>query len=372
MSLIRRRSLLALAVILAGALVPTPAAAAGNVSVVTTGLDSPRGITFWGEHLYVAEAGHGNGTPGSIGATSRISRVNTNTGTHTPFVSGLFSIKLGDVEAVGASGLTVSEETLYAIMAENSRAPGQNTQLALAQAGHLLAFHHNGSMTDVASVGNSDYDFTKTLSPSLNQEIDANPNDVKAFGDDFFVADSGSNTLTLVSEERPFVLKHFPARYGDASFPSDEVPTCVAMSWGTLYVGTLAGHLFKMNAFGFGDATPVIPKDAGGNDLLTHVTGCTNDRWGNLYLVNMFGGGAPFSPPFFVGNVVKFNPMSGQGSVLASSGTPGNGALLLPYMPTLGKDGNLYVTAGAICAADGSTQLPSCNTGGRVVKIALS
>src|SRR5207248_3788909 len=50
--------------------------------------------------------------------------------------------------------------------------------------------------------------------------------------------------------------------------------------------------------------------------------------------------------------------------------------LILPYMPTIGPDGNLYVTAGAICPADGSFQgggpfnpcLAGGKPGGKVVK----
>ncbi len=56
-----------------------------------------------------------------------------------------------------------------------------------------------------------------------------------------------------------------------------------------------------------------------------------------------------------------------------------NPALFFPYMAKVGPDGNLYVTAGAICRADGTTSFGGghvpCSVGtmkgGRLVKINL-
>jgi len=78
----------------------------------------------------------------------------------------------------------------------------------------------------------------------------------------------------------------------------------------------------------------------------------------------MFGSGPVFVPPpaskFFIGNVVKYDTESGQFSMLADG-------LTLPYMDTVGPDGNLYVTVGSICPT-----FPGCGgaTGG-VIKITL-
>ncbi|HEV2476641.1 MAG TPA: ScyD/ScyE family protein, partial [Candidatus Dormibacteraeota bacterium] len=59
MSLKRRHlfALPALAVVVA--MLPSQAAAAPTVSVVTSGLDSPRGVAFFHGKLVVGEAGHG-------------------------------------------------------------------------------------------------------------------------------------------------------------------------------------------------------------------------------------------------------------------------------------------------------------------------
>src|SRR5207302_1028657 len=209
-------------------------------------------------------------------------------------------------------------------------------------------------------------------------EDDANPNGVLATERGFWIRDSGSNTLSFAANDgHVSQVQYFGWRdLNPDNFPSDDVPTCVAKGDEALWVGTLAGHLYRVDEDG---VKLVTPKDSAGHTLLTHVTGCTSDGEGNLYLVNMFGPGIPFtSPSFFQGNVVKYNSESGKGSVLASSAT--NPILILPYMPTIGPDGNLYVTAGAICPADGSSPFPPgapnpCmaggKAGGKVVKINL-
>jgi hypothetical protein len=125
--------------------------------------------------------------------------------------------------------------------------------------------------------------------------------------------------------------------------------------------------------------TQVTPMDASGNQLLSHVTGCTSRGEGTLYLVNMFGPGTFGDQAFVNGSVVKYNTETGKGSVLADAFH--NASLFLPYMPSFGPDGNLYVTAGAVCdlAGDNPFQGAPFNPcmlgnkkGGRVVKITIN
>ena len=57
-----------------------------------------------------------------------------------------------------------------------------------------------------------------------------------------------------------------------------------------------------------------------------------------------------------------------------------NPALFLPYSAKFGPDGNLYVTTGAVCNADGTSSFGGGNLpcaigekkGGRLVKISLN
>lgn len=384
---------------LVAALVPSPAAATTTVTLVASGLDSPRGVAFVGSGAAVAEAGHGSDNPADcvgagfekvcFGNTSQISWVNTATGSHTPLVKGFFSLHAG-FDTLGMSGLSTREGKLYGQIAVTSReVPPQFT--IGKQAGHLISVNtHNKTWQSIASVGDFDFDYTDANFTQPNpmvcgacpgtQEHDANPNDVLATSQGWLVVDSGSNTVTRVGKNGTMnVLHHFPWRDPNFhNFPSDEVPTCVTSSNEALWIGTLAGHLFRLEE---DEATQVTPRDSAGNALLSHVTGCTSGDNGTLYLVNMFGAGNPGNPSFFNGNVVKYDTESGKGSMLADA--LHNPALALPYMAKVGPDGNLWVTSGAICPVDGSNPfagapfpVPNFCTvggkkGGRLLKLSL-
>ncbi|HSS60111.1 MAG TPA: ScyD/ScyE family protein [Candidatus Limnocylindrales bacterium] len=372
----RKRHLFALlAAGVAVFLLPIPAAAAPTVTTVTSGLDSPRGIAFFHGKLMVGEAGHGGSDcfspPGAppdvqlcIGATSRVSRVNSN-GTHTPFVSGLFSVVTPEGEALGVSGLSASDDRLLVQIGLTPREVPSSNTLGQKQAGQLISIRPNGTWKAIAPVGAFDFDYTTTL--PAPQEHDSNPYGVLASGDGAYVADAGSNTLDWVNEHGKIkIVAYDPFRTNPPTFPTDSVPTCVVRTEDGLLVGELAGRLLKVHGSTF---TTIDLKDSAGNSLLSHVTGCTTDRQGNVYLVNMFGPGPVFTPPpaskFFIGNVVKYNPESGKASMLIDG-------LRLPNMDTVGPDGNLYVTIGAVCGpTPGPAGSPCAGLTGGVIKIVL-
>ena len=377
------------------ALLPGPAAASPTVSLVAWGLDSPRGVAFIDSKAFVAEAGHGSNNPADcfagpfgqmcIGNTSQISWVNTHTGAHAAIATGFFSITLGQEGALGASGLSARGGKLYVQIGATAREMPPTSEIG-KQAGSLLKVNPtNGHWTTIANTGNFDFDFTTQFTQPNpaecgqcpgTQEHDANPNDVLATSNGLLVADSGSNTLTKVGDKGQMeVLSYFPWRDPNPmNFPSDEVPTCVATGGGAIWIGTLSGHLYR---FADTKATLVTPTDSAGKALLSHVTGCTS-RGGNLYLVNMFGAGQFQDPTFVDGNVVKYNTASGKGEMLADAFH--NPALFLPYSAKFGPDGNLYVTTGAVCNADGTSSFGGGNLpcaigekkGGRLVKISLN
>ncbi len=388
MGLVSRRSLVAALPLLAVALFPNPAAAAASVTEVASGLDSPRGIAFYGHQMLVAEAGHGgdlcfqppDAPPGAqvcVGFSSQISRVDPKTKSHEALVKGLFSINLGPEGTLGASGLTVGEDRIFTVLGGTAQELPDEARFGQArdQAGHLLSIKPSGDWRSVAPVGEADFNFTlqftqptpHVYSPGT-QEHDANPYGVLASEDGVYVADAGSNTLDLVSGKGEIqILQHFGWRDPNPdNFPSDAVPTCVVRTGDALWVGQLSGRLERIED---GKVTLVEPKDSAGKQVLTHVTGCVA-REGSVYFVNMFGPGVPFSDPsFFQGSVVKFSPETGKASVIADH-------LAFPNMPAIGPDGNLYVTAGAICPADGSSPFPPgapnpCVGGGKVLRIAL-
>ncbi len=375
MGLRRSRLLVLLAAAIAAAMLPSPAAAATTIQVAS-GLDSPRGITFVNGRMLVAESGHGSTNPADcffggsgagtvcIGPSGRISWIDN--GVRTTLVSGLFSATARQgFDSEGPSGLSVGEDgrILAQISVTPQEVPAPPTlsaaayALGQAQAGRLISVHSNGTWNTVAKVGQFDYAYTAGLPASAHQEVDSNPTGVLATDDGAYVADSGSNTLDRIGEEgRVSILFRDPFRDDTAgAFPTDAVPTCVVRTKGGLLVGELSGRVLKVQGTTFTVLT---------NALFTHITGCTSDHHGNVYFVNMFGGGAPFSPSFFTGNVVAYNVASGQAVMLVS------GMFLLPYADTIGPDGNLYVTVRTICPTRPACAAMPDPTGG-VIKITL-
>ena len=372
---LRKPYLLALMAMIAAALAASPVAASGQTSptLVTSGLDGPRGVAFFNRQLMVAESGRGgrncstSPAPPAFGAfcfgrTGRISMVNTATHGHTVFVDNLFSLLewVGpSPDSLGLGGLSVrggkllAIQGVYAQLFNNSAcAPGDSecaADLAAArqQAGALLSVSRNGSFRVVANVGAHDYDFTANIP---NQEHDSNPYGVFAANGGAYVADAGSNTLDFVSNGgRISILHYFPNRY--AGFPSDEVPTCIARTGEGLWVATLTGNLYEVR----GRSAIQVQ-----NAELKHVTGCASDG-GNIYFVNMWT--TPNFPTPGTGNIVKFNTEERTNAVIASG-------LNFPNMDTIGPDGNLYFSADSVCPSEGI--VPLCPSGGTVWKLALA
>jgi hypothetical protein len=370
-----RLSLAATVLMAVGALLPSPGLAAVGPVPVASGFDSPRGVDFFKGKLVVAEAGHGGTSciPASamnpltcFGRSSQISWVNTAAGTHTPLVDHLFSVAefrgSGPGEALGVDGISARDGRLMAIegvfpqaFANFTCAPGDagcaaDVAAAKNQAGALLAVRSNGSWRKVAGVGAFGFDFTANIP---RQEHDSNPYGVLAASGGSYVADAGSNTLDFVSNSGHISVRHyFPLRNDSAgAFPTDEVPDCVVRADEGLWVATLAGHLYRVH----GTSATLVP-----NDLLKHVTGCTADRAGNVYFVNMWT--TPSFPTPFTGNIVKMSD-EGTSSVIASG-------INFPNMSAVGPDGNLYFSADSVCPAAGITGL--CPNGGTVWKLALA
>jgi hypothetical protein len=375
-----KRYLVGLLLVAMGAMLPSPASAASNVTQVTSGLDSPRGIAFLDGRMVVAEAGHGGHQcfepqPGfkiCIGATSQISWVNTKTHMHTPLVKGLFSLMLGQEGTIGVSGLTVSDGKLLAQIGGTPQEIPPSIAIGQKEAGIMISVNPDGGWEKVAPVGATDFNFTlkfKQPTPGVyspgTQEHDSNPYGVLATDDGALVADAGSNTLDRIGEDGKITILHwFGWRDKNPNnFPSDAVPTCVARADGALWIAQLSGRLVRMSGDDRQELSWPVPRDSSGKPLLTHVTNCVSGNDGNIYFVNMFGPGIPFvDPSFFVGNVVKYNVRTGHGSVLA-------GNLSFPNMAAIGPDGNLYVTTNSICPAAGGP--PPCAGGGKVLRINL-
>jgi hypothetical protein len=352
----------------AGAATATPKAA--TVTTVTSGLDNPRGLAFLPNGtLAVAEAGHGgdvciHGGAVCIGATSQVSTINLANGTHTPLVTGLFSLTLvSEGATLGAGGLSVQGGRLLAIEGEYpqqfadvtcSGQPSDCPQVlaaARATAGTLAKVTPSGHWHTIAGVGAFDYQWTVDQAIP-GAELDSNPYGLLGLPGRTYVADAGSNTLDSVGANgRITVLHRFPNPVPAEPFPTDGVPTCAALTpSGQLYVADLAGRIWRM-ANGGTAATQVLPATSG-----LHFTGCAADPAGNVYFVSIFSG-TPFPSPLS-GSVVKLTPTGAVSTVVSG--------LNFPNKPAIGSGGSLYVSVNSVCPA---TPGPCGPATGSVVRI---
>lgn len=358
-----RVSLLAAIALGVLALMPIPAGANGTtVSVVASGFDNPRGVAFYHGRLLVGEAGHGGPAcagplPTCLGLSGQISSVNLRDGSHTALVSNLISVDLGPEGTIGVSDVSVNAGRILSVIGAAPQAvagfPCSTDECraiiatATAQLGQLISVSRNGSWRAIAGVGAKDFDYTGTLPPP--NEHDANPYGVLAVKNGAYVADAGANTLDFVNKRGEIsILQHFFLST-PTSFPTDAVPDCVAQANGSLWVADLSGRLFRID----GNTATQVPLS-----LIHHVTGCTSDAEGNLYLVDMWG--TPGLPSPFTGSVVKYSTDEGSASVVA-------GGLNFPNMITVGPEGALYVSANSICRSGGIPGL--CPNGGTVLRI---
>lgn len=316
------------------------ALAAEPFTVIVSGLQSPRGLTFGpGARLYVAQAGNG-GTSGKI---TEIRYPGTGSQSVDDLVTGLPSV-LDEGNFVGVAGLSAQGNgAIYAIMDLSSDA-------GPAPLGHLLKASQGGQVRDVANVGDFDFAWTEThqaLNPA--DFPDANPYGVLALGSDLYVVDAASNTLDLVRPNGSIeILAYFPNLA-----IKDAVPTCVAQGPdGALYIGTLA----LVDSLRHGPSAIVYrvdPSAADPNDLTTVLTlakpwatglwpinGCAFGPDGSFYASELFTR-LPF-PATNSGDVVKI-PFASPGTHISLTG----GTLAFPAGVAVGLDGSVYVANGS-------------------------
>jgi hypothetical protein len=347
-----------------------------TATLVAAGLDNPRGIAVAASGtVYVAEGGHGGDVCSPvtrcIGTTSQISQIDPKTGAHRAVVTGLYSRGVANEGITGVDGLTARGGRLEATITSYPEELDGWTcaggpadcatvlKAARAQAGQLISFTPSGSWKPIAGVGSSDLAWAAAHPGFSREPANGNPYGVFALPGATLVTDAGANTLGLVTANgRVATLSAFAPPAADG-FPADTVPTCVTVVRGNIYVGSLSGQLFK-RAGSFSPSEVQV-----GSGFLHHVTGCTSDAGGDVFVVDMWGTPGPPIPvgpgsAAGTGSVVEL-ARDGTASVLASG-------LMFPNAIALAKDGSLYVTVGSTCTAQGSP-FPYCAAGGGVVRI---
>lgn len=375
MSRWNRRALTATAAaLLVTGLATAPVADAASVTVLKSGLDNPRGVSYAGGKVFVALAGRGGtdcptgvkgpeGGPVCVGRTGKIIRVPAAGGPTATLKRGLFSISSipGGLAAEGPASVNATSRGLQVLYGESvvgfgSEIPSAHPlqaadDRAMRRDLGSLRLLHGRTDRRLADVGDADYSWSavnKRLVP--DQYPDANPNDVINVGSTSYVADAGANTIDSVTGAyvRQLVFLPNPAS-------SDAVPTCLAKGPdNALYIGQLSpgapANGSKIYRYSLSRHRLSVWKTG-----LNVVDGCGFDKKGNFFAVEFQAHGfnpGPSGNP--AGDIVEFTH-SGARHVL------GAGKLFYPQGFATDNKGHLFVSNWSIFT--GTPKGPGAPTG---------
>jgi hypothetical protein len=309
-----------------------------TVSVVASGLDNPRGLTFGPDgFLYVAEGGTGGNTstigqcpqvPGIgpyTGSTtgSRISRISL-AGQRTTVVDGLPSsstnMMTGQLTS-GVADVAFIGNTLYGLLTGAGCSHGvasipnqvfRVTGNAWTTVADLTAFYHSHP---TAHIEEDDF------------EPDGTPYSMIAVRGDLYVVEPNHGSLDRVSPNGSI------QRVADISATMGHiVPTSVSYH-GNFFVGNLGTFPVTPGSSKMLKITPsgqVQPWASG----LTMILGSVWDSRDRLYVLE--SSTVAGDPTPFTGRIRRIDP-SGESTTIADG-------LFLPAGMTMGPDGNLYVS----------------------------
>jgi len=328
----------------------------GDVSVVMSGLDCPRGLAFDPRGaLYVAEAGRGGGVgaPSVIqrgstfyyGATGAVSRLWKGVQEHV--ASGLPSLAMANgSRAEGPSDISFQGvgSGYVAIALEGN--PNLREQLGDVGTGfgRLVRMTPDGRCAPVADLAG----YEATVNPD-GRQLDSDPYSVLAEPDHQIIVDAGGNSLVRVEangEISTFAVLPTLA----TSTSGDAVPTCVTRGPdGAYYVGILTGLPFTNGA-------ARIYRIVSGEAPVEFRTGFKAiididfDAAGNLFVLQHSSGATGLALP---GSLLRVAPDGTRTTVLSG--------LTNPTSVVVAPDGDLYVSEFGLSPG-----------GGRVLRIATA
>ena len=282
---------------LLAALVPGAAALAQDTSwtVVTEGLDAPRGIEFGPDGtLYVAVAGSGGDecfeAPGPegpepmnicVGATGSVTTVDVATGEATEVVPGLPSTHIEVEGVLGPPDVAVAEDGGVYVLTADGNVPDAAERAEGDIGGIVWMAGEDGTPEQVADL----VAFEASENPDGGL-LDSNPNGVAVTPDgNLLVADAGANALLMITPDGTTstvavfadTMEALPAELappeGDVSagdeIPVQQVPTSVTIGPdGAAYVTFLRGGPFI-------PGTAWVARVAEGEEPTAYVEGLT-------------------------------------------------------------------------------------------------
>lgn len=328
-----------------------PSTSSAQLTVFMDGLNSPRGLAFDGNVLYVAEAGTGGTVPGGVsgsgnpffyGTTGRISTRDITGGPQTVFLEGLPSVAAADgTDAQGPNDVQpYPDGSVYALIGLGANpAVRQSEPLSQQALGSWLASlirrNPDASVERVFDFGA----FEQTQNPD-GAVIDTNPFRMAPFlGPTLVVSDAGGNAIISVDPTSGTVgtWETFPARpnplpIGPSEFQA--VPTGVAFD-----ADNFAVYVAELTGFPFVAGEARVYRLQGGQNV--HATGLTN-----LIDLAIADDGTLYALSFDINGIL--NP--GDTGGLYRINTDGTFDLILsdgltnPTGLTIGPDGAFYIS----------------------------
>jgi len=328
-----------------------------TVTKYTTGLTSPRGLTFGPDgHLYVAEAGVGGeakatGEPGcpvnfniyspyNAGYTGRILRVRAN-GRKEVVADNLPSMTDATLANYGPTDVAFIGNTLYVLIEMGGCSHGLPDDLPA-----ILRVNRDGSTTNVANLNawhaaNPPNFIADTNPTTTDQEPGGVFHSMVAIGKYLYVVETNRGFVLRVDPRTGVITKLF-----DMSIDNREHnPIVMTQRGNKFYVGTFGedgpAELAVFDRHFSGYTLPFKTRDP-----IVGLTWLCDD---DLYGVEIFAWDNPWLPE--TANLVKFDRRSGQRTVVLS------GFASLPNGLVKGPDGALYTSNWAISFAPGDGEI---------------